>query len=580
MNKLPAVARGDIPADLVIKNAKIANVFTNEYELGDVAVFRGKVAGIGENYSGRITYDAGGRVLIPSLIDGHIHIEDTMLTPQNFAIEAAKHGTGTVFADPHEIANALGMSGLEFMFKASQNLPVDIFYGAPSCVPASELESPFDELDMLSVKEMFSRHLAHHLGEMMNFPAVISGDSEVWSKILTADSYGVPLTGHAPGVSGKALNAYLSSGISSDHECTDINEAREKLRRGMWLMLREGSTFRDLRKLLQLIKENPLNASRVMAVSDDITARYLTDTGHMDEKMRIMLQVSKSEKWLDPFTALRLVTLNPAEYFGLKDRGAIAPGKLADFALLDSDILDESFSVSEVWKAGKLVMRYKDTFTMYDVEHTAPVLAVKTTRIPSTEDLRIKASGSNIRVIGINEGTAITTTLTMPPKISDGYVVPDTDRDIAKIVVLDRHHNSGRYAVGFVKGLGIKQGAIGSSIAHDAHNYVVAGMDDQSIASALKALAEMGGGVVCTFGGEVKASFALPIGGLMSYLDAESVCTELQKVEDAAQELGVRVGHPFMVMSFLCLSVIPELRITDLGYVDISDGGLKNLFVE
>ena len=254
MNKLAAVARGDIPADLVIKNAKIANVFTGEYETSDVAVYRGKIAGIGHNYEGRLAYDAEGRVLIPSLIDGHIHIEDTMLTPQNFAIEAAKHGTGTVFADPHEIANALGMAGLEYMFRSSQGLLVDIFYGAPSCVPASDLETPFEELDALSVKAMFEGHIAQHLGEMMNFPAVIAGDPDAWSKIMIADSYNVPLTGHAPGVSGKALNAYLSSGITSDHECTDINEAREKLRRGMWLMLREGSTFKDLRKLLQLIK--------------------------------------------------------------------------------------------------------------------------------------------------------------------------------------------------------------------------------------------------------------------------------------------------------------------------------------
>ncbi|MBQ4431653.1 MAG: adenine deaminase, partial [Synergistaceae bacterium] len=361
-----------------------------------------------------------------------------------------------------------------------------------------------------------------------------------------------------------------------DHECTDINEAREKLRRGMWLMLREGSTFRDLRKLLQLIKENPLNAARVMAVSDDITARYLTDTGHMDEKMRIML----AETWLNPFTALRLITLNPAEYFGLKDRGAIAPGRLADFALLDSDILDEHFTVSEVWKAGKLVVRDNDTFSIHDNDTPAPILSVKTTRIPSPEDLRVKASGSIIRVIGINEGTAITSTLTMSPKISDGCVVPDAERGIAKIVVLDRHHNSGRYSVGFVKGLGIQRGAVGSSIAHDAHNYVVIGMDDESIHTALCALAEMGGGVVCTDGGTVKAEFALPVGGLMSCLDAESVCAELQKVEHAALRLGVSAGHPFMVMSFLCLSVIPELRITDLGYVDISRGGLQKLFVE
>ena len=576
MLKLPAAARGDIPADLVIKNAKIANVFTGEYETADVAVFRGKIAGIAENYTGRITYDAQGRVLIPSLIDGHIHIEDTMLTPQNFALEAVKHGTGTVFADPHEIANALGMPGLEYMFKASQNLPVDIFYGAPSCVPASELETPFDELDALSVKEMFSRGLVQHLGEMMNFPAVINGDPEVWSKILTAGSYGVPLTGHAPGVSGKPLNAYLSSGISSDHEATTLNEAREKLRRGMWLMLREGSTFRDLRKLLQLIRENPLNSSRLMAVSDDITALYLAKTGHMDAKMRIML----SEKWLDPFTALRLVTLNPAEYFGLHDRGAIAPGRAADFALLDSDILNERFTVSEVWKAGKLVMRDNDTFTIHDNDTPAPILAVKTTRIPSPEDLRVKCTGSLMRVIGINEGTAITSTLTMSPKIAEGFAVPDTERDIAKIVVLDRHHNSGRYAVGFVKGMGIQRGAVGSSVAHDAHNYVVIGMDDVSIHTALCALAEMGGGAVSTLCGEVCAEFALPVGGLMSCLDAESVCSGLEAVERAAEGLGVRAGHPFMVMSFLCLSVIPELRITDLGYVDISCGGVQSLFVQ
>ena len=576
MIKLAAVARGDIPADLVIKNAKIANVFTNEYETSDVAVYRGKIAGIGSGYEGRITYDAEGRVLIPSLIDGHIHIEDTMLTPQNFAIEAAKHGTGTVFADPHEIANALGMAGLEYMFRSSQGLPIDIFYGAPSCVPASDLETPFEELDALSVKAMFDRHLAQHLGEMMNFPAVIAGDPDAWSKILTAQSYNTPLTGHAPGVSGKALNAYLSSGISSDHECTDIDEAREKLSRGMWLMLREGSTFRDLRKLLQLIKENTLNASRCMAVSDDITARYLTERGHMDQKLRIML----TEKWLDPFTALRLITLNPAEYFGLNDRGAIAPARLADFALLDSDTLNEHFSISEVWKGGKLVMRDNDTFTVHDYDTAAPVLAVKTTRIPKPEQLAVKAAGSLMRVIGITEGTAITKTLTLTPKVHDGYVVPDTDRDIAKIVVLDRHHNSGRYAVGFVNGLGIQQGAIGSSIAHDAHNYVVVGMDDDSIHTALCALAEMGGGVVCTLGEKVKAEFALPVGGLMSYLNAETVSKSLQAVESSAVALGVKVEHPFMVMSFMCLSVIPELRITDAGYVDITKYGVQSLFAE
>ena len=574
MLKLPAVARGDIPADLVIKNAKIANVFTGEYELSDVAVHQGKIAGIG-HYNAKTSYDAQGRVLIPSLIDGHIHIEDTMLTPENFALESVKHGTGTVFADPHEIANALGMSGLRFMFRASQNLPIDIFYGAPSCVPASELETPLDALDALSIHDMFTRRLTHHLGEMMNFPAVINGDPDAWSKILIADSFSVPLTGHAPGVTGKALNAYLASGITSDHECTTLEEAQEKLSRGMWLMLREGSTFRDLARLIQIIKANPLAASRCMAVSDDITARYLVERGHMDEKMRIMLR-----EGLDPFIALRLVTLSPAEYFGLHDRGAIAPGKRADFALLEGESLDEGFTVSEVWKSGKMTVRDDDTFSLHDTKQAAPVLAVRVKHIPSPEQIRVRTAGSTMRVIGVTEGTAITRTLKLPVKDSGGYVCADPERDIAKIVVLERHHDTGRFGVGFVKGLGIRRGAVGSSVAHDAHNYVAAGADDESIVTALKALAEMGGGLACTLGGEVKAEFALPIGGLMSYLDAQSVSAELEKLENAAQDLGVGIGHPFMVLSFLCLSVIPELRITDLGYVDITKFGVQSIFAD
>ena len=318
MNKLAAVARGDFPADVVIKNARIANVFTGEYERADLAVYGETIAGIGE-YSGRTEIDAGGRVLIPSFIDGHIHIEDTMMTPHNFAEIAALHGTGTVFADPHEIANALGMSGLKWMHKSSQNLVIDVFYGAPSCVPASDFETPYRELGMLEVAEMFSSGLAHHLGEMMNFPAVIGGDPDAWAKIIAAKGH--PLTGHAPGVSGRQLNAYLSSGINSDHECTTLDEAREKLSRGMWIMLREGATFHDLARLLPAAKLCP---SRCMAVSDDITATYLLEKGHMDTKLRIML-----DEGVDEFTALRLITLNPAEYFGV-NAGAIAPGRQAD----------------------------------------------------------------------------------------------------------------------------------------------------------------------------------------------------------------------------------------------------------
>ena len=573
MNRLAASARGDIPADIVIHNARVANVFTQEYELADVAIYSGKIAGIGQGYKGLVNFDAEGRVLIPGMIDGHIHIEDTMMTPQAFADIAALHGTSTVMADPHEISNALGMSGLNYMFKASQGLPVDIFYGAPSCVPASEFETPYEELDMSAIKSMFDKGMTQHLGEMMNFPAVIAGDPEAWGKILAAGN--VPLTGHAPGVSGKALNAYLSSGIDSDHECTTLDEAREKLSRGMWLMIREGSSFLDLKTIIPLVKDNPLNAARCMAVSDDITARYLLERGHMDEKMRIMISDG-----LNPFVALRMVTLSPAEYFRLYDRGIIAPGKIADFAILDSEEMDEAFRIHSVWKNGRQIVRDNDVFAMNDTEQAAPVITVKVKKVPTAEQIRVKSEGQIINVIGITEGTVITKTLQVKPKIEGWYVVPDIENDIAKIVVLERHRDTGRFGVGFVKGLGIKRGAVGSSVAHDAHNFVVAGADDESIITALKGLAEMGGGLTVSEGSELKASFALPIGGLMSYLPPEEVCAELSKMESAAESIGIQIQHPFMVLSFLCLSVIPELRITDLGYVDITKGGLQKVFVK
>lgn len=571
MNKLAATARGDIPAELVIHDANLANVYSHTYELTDIAIYSGKIAGIGKGYKGQVNYDAGGRALIPSMIDGHIHVEDTMMTPPNFAMTAAALGTGTVLADPHEIANALGMSGLDYMFRTSQGLPVDIFYGAPSCVPASDYETPYQELDMTSIKSMFDRHLTQHLGEMMNFPAVINGDPDAWGKILAAGN--VPLTGHAPGVTGFALNAYLASGINSDHECTDINEAKEKLSRGMWLMIREGASFRDLKTLLPVIRENPLNAARCMIVSDDITARYLLEQGHMDVKMRIMLS-----EGIDAFTALRMVTLSPAEYFRLHDRGGIAPGMNADFALLKADKLDDTFTVSEVWKNGRLISLDGDVFTREQSEHAAPVSHVKVKHVPSIQDIRIKSEGSKINVIGVTEGTVITKTLELEAKVRDGYVVPDPERSIAKIVVLERHRDTGRFGVGFVKGLGIHSGAIGSSVAHDAHNFVVAGMDDESIITCLRALADIGGGLAVCADGQIKRTFALPIGGLMSYLGPQEVCDELSGMEDAAKSIGVSIGHPFMALSFLCLSVIPELRITDSGYVDITKGRV-NVFV-
>ncbi len=572
MNKLAAVARGDMPAELVIKNARVANVFTLEYELADVAVLSGKIAGVGQNYHGLVEFDAREKVLIPGMIDGHVHIESTMMTPPAYAYAVALHGTSTVMADPHEISNALGMAGLEYMYTASQGLPIDIFFGAPSCVPASEFETPYEELDMNSIKTMFKKNFTQHLGEMMNFPAVIAGDPETWGKIIAAGD--VPLTGHAPGVSGKALNAYLASGVNSDHECIDPDEAREKLKRGMWIQIREGASFPNLKNLLPVIHENILNAARCMVVSDDLTARYIFERGHMDEKMRIMIKDG-----LNPFVALRMVTLSPAEYFRLYDRGSIAPGKIADFSILDSDVMNDNFKIKYVWKNGRQVVRDNEVYRAEDYEHLAPAIKIRVKKIPTVEQLKIKHESDLINVIGVTEGSVITKTLQLAPKVEGGFVVADPQNDVAKIVVLERHRDTGKFSVGFVKGLGIASGAIGSSVAHDAHNFVVAGADDESIVTALKALAELRGGLVATKGEEVKASFALPIGGLMSYLEPEKISAELTKMEAEAEKLGVKIHHPFMVMSFLCLSVIPELRITDQGYCDITKGRV-NLFVK
>ena len=569
MNNLLAAARGDRPADLVIKNARVANVFTMEYEDVDVAVCDGKIAGLEKGYEGVETFDAEGAVLVPGMIDGHVHIESTMLTPSAFADAVAPHGTTTVMADPHEIANALGRAGVEYMHRASQGLPIDVLLGAPSCVPASEFETPYEELDMSAVQEMIKNGWCQHLGEMMNFPALINGDPAVWGKIAAAGD--VPLTGHAPGVSGRDLNAYLVSGVSSDHESSMLEEAREKLRRGMWLMIREGATFPNLRKLLPLLKEHPLYVARCMAVTDDITALYIKEVGHMDAKVRIMTQ-----EGIDPFIALRLVTLSPAEYFRLWDRGAIAPGRRADMVLVDNL---KDFRVRHVWKDGRQTVRDGELTETRKDRPPFPVPRAVHITPPTPEQIRVPAGGPLMRVIGVTQGDIMTKTLLKAPRVEEGFVVSDPDNDIAKIVVLERHRGTGRLGVGFVSGLGVRRGAIASSVAHDAHNFVAAGVDDRSIIAALTQLCGTGGGLTVAEDGKVQETVPLPVAGLMSDHGAEETTDALAEIEICAGKLGFRIANPFMALSFLCLSVIPELRITDQGYVDITKGGIQPLFV-
>ena len=571
MKELLAVARGEKLADFVVKGARVANVFTLEYEEVDVAVFGDRIAGLGENYEGKSVIDGSGQVLIPGLIDGHVHIESTLLAPFVFADQVALHGTTAVMADPHEIANVLGVKGVEYMYLASRGLPVDVFLGAPSCVPASNFESAFDDLDMDDIRTMFDRGWCQHLGEVMNFPGVIAGNPELWGKIKAA--VGAPLTGHAPSLSGKELCAYIASGISSDHESTDWEEAQEKLRRGMWLMMREGTSSPDLRRLLPLVKINPALSSRCMVVSDDVTAKALVQKGHMDEKIRIMIR-----EGLDPLVALRMVTLSPASYFGLKDRGAIGPGRLADMVLVKN--LEDCEPLT-VWKSGIPVVKDGKL-----CRKSVSCVSYAEFRTNTPENLPIDPSllavfapeGAEMNVIGVEEGYILTRKLTMKPLLRSGQVFPDVERDIAKVVVQERHRGSGRFSVGFVTGFGMSKGAIASSVAHDAHNFVVVGVDDLSIATALAYLAKYDGGLVVTSGSEVLGNFDLPVAGLMSTLNALVAAKALDTLEEKARLLGVRIAHPFMTLSFLCLSVIPELKITDRGYVDITKGESTPLF--
>ena len=569
MNTLLAVARGEAPADFVIRGARVANVFTMEYEDVDVAVCGSRIAGVGKGCDARQIVDARGAVLIPGMIDGHVHIESTMLTPPAFSDAVAVRGPTAVMADPHEIAGVMGLRGVQYMYLASRGLAVDVFLGAPSCVPASPWESPCSDLDMTAIQEMFREGWCHHLGEMMNYPAVIEGDLDPWSKLAAAGD--AILTGHAPGLSGKDLNAYLVSGVSSDHECTTLEEAREKLRRGMWVMMREGASFPDMTALLPLVCENPLHAARCMAVTDDATARYLRDTGHMDAKVRLMIA-----NGVEPLTALRMVTLSPADYLRLWDRGAIAPGRRADLVLVDSL---ENCQVQNAWKDGRLTV--KDSALLKGAQSRSIPLPVVSRATPPVEDqirVPVPAGVELMNNIEVRPGDIITGTSQLSPLVEDDCAVSDPGRDILKVVAMERHHNTGRMAVGFVRGFGMKRGAIASSVAHDAHNFVAVGADDRSIITALRHLCETGGALVAAEGTEIRATLPLPVGGLMTYMGAKETANALESLEWEAGKLGIQLPHPFMALSFLCLSVIPELRLTDRGYIDITAGGPQPLF--
>ena len=571
MKKILAAARGEAPCDLVIRNGRIANVLSMEYEDADIAVSDGIIVGIGSGYEGEETVDASGSVLIPGMIDGHLHIESTMLAPATFASMVLPLGTTTIMADPHEIANTCGLPGIEFMWRESLRTPLDVFLGAPSCVPASSFETPLQEIGPLQMMDCYHRNWCSHLGEMMNFHGVVEGDLELWGKIAAARD--MVKTAHLPSVTGRDLCTYLISGCDSDHESNFLDEAKEKLRRGVWLMMREGATERNLEDLLPLILEDEARFARCMAVSDDLSASHILYNGHMDHKVRLMIEAG-----LRPLVALALVTINPAQYFRLWDRGAIAPGKIADIVMVNS--LEECRAM-KVWKRGKLAADGGKPLFVTFAPMTVELPKMNAFSIVIKESaFTVKAErGRDIRVIQLMPGKVLTKEAIVTPKEENGFLVSDCERDIIKTAVVEKNKGTGRTAVGFVSGFGLKRGAIASSVAHDAHNFIAIAADDRSLVTAMNYLVQNGGGLVAVDGDDIIASLSLPIGGLMSLMEPNELARALVRMSAAASDLGVTVPHPFMALSFMSLSVIPELKLTDKGYVNLQQGGARELFV-
>ena len=545
-----AVARGDEPADLVVKGGRVLSVFTREWLEADVAVCDGYVAGLGD-YEGAETLDVGGAYVVPGFIDSHMHLESTKLLVDEFARLVLPMGTTAVVADPHEIANVLGCDGIHWLLDVCSGLPLDVYFTASSCVPASSFESPRRPLTAGDLQGLLRRRRVIGLAEMMNFPGVIAGDPAELEKLALEGARHVD--GHAPGVLGKALNAYAASGIRSDHEALTVEEGRQRLRAGMWLLIREASMARNLEDLLPLVQE--FGPSRMAFCTDDRDPEDIADSGHLNQMVRKAVAAGVA-----PEDALVLASLNPAMWHGLDHLGAIAPGYQADLVVLD-DL--ESFEPRMVLKAGRPVDEIPEAHVPEWVKHTVRVQPV------SAGDFSIPWSGGRARVIGLVEDQVVTEEIVEEPTVVDDHAVSDPGRDLAKIAVIERHHGTGRMGLGFVRGFGLQSGALASTVAHDAHNIVVVGVDDNDMARAVQRLVELGGGIVAVESRGVKAELPLPVAGLLSDAPLAEVVDQSRACNEAAAALGCKVATPFLTLSFLALSVIPKLKITDHGLVDV-----------
>jgi adenine deaminase len=556
-----AVARGDEPADLLLHGGSVLSVFTREWLETDVAVVDGFVAGLGD-YEGRETLDVSGRFVVPGFIDAHMHLESTKLLPDEFARLVLPLGTTAVVADPHEIANVLGTDGVHWLLDFCADLPLDVYFMASSCVPASAFESPRRALNDGDLEGLLRRRRVLGLAEMMNFPGVIAGDESELSKLRLQGAQHVD--GHAPGVVGNHLNAYAAAGIRSDHEALTPEEGRERLRAGMWLLIREASMARNLKALVPLVSE--LGPSRIAFCTDDRDPDDIRDDGHVNGMVRKAVEAG-----VPPEDALVCATLNPATWHGLSHLGAVAPGYQADLLVLPEL---ESFRPELVLKAGEPVGEI--------VRPDVPEWVRQSVRIAPLvrDDLAAPSSGGAIRVIGLVPEQVLTESLVERPTVADGRAIADPDRDLAKIAVVERHLATGRVGVGFVCGSGLQRGALASTVAHDAHNLVVLGISDDDMLAAVARAAELGGGIVAVEGGRVLAECPLPVAGLFSDAPLDDVIAQSRGCTDAAVALGWRGATPFLTMSFLALSVIPALKITDRGLVDVERFELVPLSVE
>jgi len=545
-----AVARGDEPADVVVRGGRVLSVFTREWLDADIAIADGWIAGLGE-YEGSEVVDASGRYVVPGFLDAHMHLESTKLLPDEFARLVLPLGTTAVVLDPHELANVLGTDGVHWLLDACEGLPLDFYFMASSTIPASEFESPRRPLLSGDLESLLRRRRVLGLAEMMNFPGVIKGDAGELDKLRLAN--GVQVDGHAPGLLGKALNAYVAAGIRSDHEALTLEEGRERLRRGMWLLIREASMARSLQALLPLVKE--FGTNRIAFCTDDRDPEDIAENGHINGMVREAVAAG-----IAPEDAVVLATINPATWHRLWHLGAIAPGYQADLLLLP-DL--ERFEPELTLKAGRPVEEIPEPDVPEWVKHSVRNKPV------SAADFQIPWDTGKARAIGLVPDQVVTESVEVEPTTVGGFAVADAGNDLAKIAVIERHLGTGRMGHGFVRGSGLQRGALASTVAHDAHNIVVVGMDDDDMTRAVERLGELGGGIVVVDGGEVKAELPLPVAGLLADAPLAKVIEKSLACNDAAREVGWSGATPFLTLSFLGLSVIPSLKITDRGLVDV-----------